>query len=131
MKSGGSVLIFDKFLQPEQKAPLRQLINPLLRRLATRLNVVFEVLLEQTPQLVIESDQPALAAGWLRLIRLRRIQCRLAFLVLAQDRWKPSISPGSLRSRKPRALHENKGSAFSAAKACEAQPRQADAEQRQ
>ena len=73
LKPGGSVLIFDKFLQPEQKAPLRRLLNPLLRRVATRLDVVFEALLEQTPQLLIESDQPALAAGWFRLIRLRRV----------------------------------------------------------
>ena len=73
LKPGGSVLIFDKFLQPGQKAPLRRLLNPLLRRVATRLDVVFEALLEQTPQLLIESDQPALAAGWFRLIRLRRV----------------------------------------------------------
>ncbi len=73
---GGSVLIFDKFLQARQWAPLRRLVNPVVRRIATRLDVVFEDLLEQTPQLVLESDQPALAAGWFRLIRLRRIQLR-------------------------------------------------------
>ena len=71
--SGGSVLIFDKFLLPEQRAPLRQLINPLLRRVATRLDVVFEEVLAGTPQLVLESNQPALASGWFRLIRLKRI----------------------------------------------------------
>lgn len=70
---GGSVLIFDKFLQPRQRAPLRRLINPLLRRLATRLDVVFEEVLSKTPELALESDQPALASGWFRLIRLRRI----------------------------------------------------------
>ena len=69
---GGSVLIFDKFLQPLQKAPLRRLINPLLRRVATRLDVVFEDVLRATPELLLESDQPALASGWFRLIRLRR-----------------------------------------------------------
>jgi phosphatidylethanolamine/phosphatidyl-N-methylethanolamine N-methyltransferase len=69
---GGSVLIFDKFLQPRQRAPLRRLLNPVLRRVATRLDVVFEEVLDKTPQLCIESDQPALAAGWFRLIRLRR-----------------------------------------------------------
>lgn len=69
---GGSVLIFDKFLQPRQRAPLRRLINPLLRRVATRLDVVFEEVLRETPQLVLESDQPALASGWFRLIRLKR-----------------------------------------------------------
>ena len=71
--SGGSVLIFDKFLLPEQRAPLRQLINPLLRRVATRLDVVFEEVLAGTPQLALESNQPALASGWFRLIRLKRI----------------------------------------------------------
>lgn len=69
---GGQVLIFDKFLQTGQRAPLRRLINPLIRRVATRLDVVFEDLLRQTPSLVLESDQPALAGGWFRLIRLRR-----------------------------------------------------------
>ena len=69
---GGSILIFDKFLRPQQRAPLRRLINPLLRRVATRLDVVFEEVLEQTPSLVLESNQPALAAGWFRLIRLKR-----------------------------------------------------------
>jgi len=70
---GGSVLIFDKFLQAGQAAPLRRLLNPLVRRVATRLDVVFEDLLEKTPLLVLESDEPALAAGWFRLIRLRRV----------------------------------------------------------
>lgn len=73
---GGSVLIFDKFLLPQQHAPLRRLINPLLRRIATRLDVVFEEVLEEAakiaPELVLESNQPALASGWFRLIRLKR-----------------------------------------------------------
>jgi phosphatidylethanolamine/phosphatidyl-N-methylethanolamine N-methyltransferase len=73
LKPGGSVLIFDKFLRPGQRAPLRRLANPLLRRVATRLDVVFEELLAATPQLQLISDQPALAAGWFRLIRLQRI----------------------------------------------------------
>ncbi|MDD2742022.1 MAG: class I SAM-dependent methyltransferase, partial [Rhodocyclaceae bacterium] len=42
LKPGGKVLIFDKFLRPGQSAPLRRLANPLMRRLATRLDVVFE-----------------------------------------------------------------------------------------
>ncbi len=69
---GGSVLIFDKFLRPRQSAPLRRLINPLLRRVATRLDVVFEEVLGETPSLLLESNQPALASGWFRLIRLKR-----------------------------------------------------------
>jgi phosphatidylethanolamine/phosphatidyl-N-methylethanolamine N-methyltransferase len=70
---GGTVLIFDKFLQAGQRAPLRRLANPLVRRVATRLDVVFEEVLQKTPQLVLESDLPAMAAGWFRLIRLRRV----------------------------------------------------------
>jgi ubiquinone/menaquinone biosynthesis C-methylase UbiE len=70
---GGSVLIFDKFLRPRQSAPLRRLINPLLRRVATRLDVVFEEVLGETPSLLLESNQPALASGWFRLIRLKRL----------------------------------------------------------
>lgn len=73
VKRGGSILIFDKFLRPGQRAPLRRLATPLVRRVATRLDVVLEDLLDHTPHLAVESDQPALAAGWFRLIRLRRM----------------------------------------------------------
>jgi len=72
VRPGGTVLIFDKFLRPGQRAPLRRLANPLLRRVATRLDVVFEEVLAQAEMLEVESDCPALAAGWFRLIRLRR-----------------------------------------------------------
>ncbi|MBS1158252.1 MAG: phosphatidyl-N-methylethanolamine N-methyltransferase [Proteobacteria bacterium] len=72
LRPGGVVLIFDKFLRPGQPALLRRLFNPLARRVATRLDVVFEELLEATPELLREHDQPALAGGWFRLIRLRR-----------------------------------------------------------
>ena len=76
LKPGGRILIFDKFLQPGQAAWLRRLLNPLSRRIATRLDVVFEPLLAACPQLQLESDQPALAGGWFRLIRLRRMSCK-------------------------------------------------------
>lgn len=69
---GGQILIFDKFLQPRQRAPLRRLFNPLLRRVATRLDVVFEDALAAVPELTLKSDQPALASGWFRLIRLQK-----------------------------------------------------------
>jgi ubiquinone/menaquinone biosynthesis C-methylase UbiE len=72
LRPGGTVLIFDKFLHPGQRAPFRRLVNPLLRRIATRLDVVFEETLASAPELVVESNQPALASGWFRLIRLRR-----------------------------------------------------------
>lgn len=73
VRPGGCVLVFDKFLRRGQTALLRRLANPLLRRVATRLDVVFEETLEHTPGLLVEHDQPALAGGWFRLIRLRRI----------------------------------------------------------
>lgn len=73
VRPGGEVLVFDKFLRRGQTALLRRLANPLLRRIATRLDVVFEDLLARAPELVVEHDQAALAGGWFRMIRLRRI----------------------------------------------------------
>lgn len=72
VKPGGSILVFDKFLKRGQPALLRRLANPLVRRLATRLDVIFEDVLGATEGLRLEHDQPALAAGWFRLIRLSR-----------------------------------------------------------
>jgi len=72
LKPGGQVLVFDKFLRHGQPALLRRLANPLIRRIATRLDVVFEDLLAETSGLVLEHDQPALASGWFRMIRLRK-----------------------------------------------------------
>lgn len=73
VRPGGTVLVFDKFLKSGQPALLRRLANPVVRRLATRLDVVFEEVLDTTDGLRLEHDRPALAAGWFRLIRLRRI----------------------------------------------------------
>lgn len=73
LRPGGQLLVFDKFLRQGQPALLRRLINPLMRRVATRLDVVFEDLLAAAPELVLEHDQPALAGGWFRMIRLRRL----------------------------------------------------------
>ena len=42
------------------------------RRVATRLDVVFESLLPFAPDLDLEGDEPALAGGWFRLLRLRK-----------------------------------------------------------
>lgn len=72
VRPGGQVLIFDKFLRPGQAAPLRRLTNHLMRHLATRLDVVFEDALAAAPRLHVIADQPALAGGWFRLIRLER-----------------------------------------------------------
>jgi phosphatidylethanolamine/phosphatidyl-N-methylethanolamine N-methyltransferase len=72
LRPDGQVLIFDKFLRHGQTAPLRRFVNPLLRRIATRLDVVFENVLTAAPALQVEHDQPALAGGWFRTIRLRK-----------------------------------------------------------
>ncbi len=72
VKPGGHILVFDKFLRRDQPALLRRLANPLARRVASRLDVVFEDLLPDTPTLTLEHDQPTLAGGWFRTIRLRR-----------------------------------------------------------
>ncbi len=73
LKPGGRIVILDKFLKPGQKAPLRRLVNPVSRRLATRMDVVFEEVLSAAPGLVVEQDRPVLAGGWFRAIRLRKL----------------------------------------------------------
>ena len=72
LRPGGYALIFDKFLRPGQPALLRRLANPFIRRIATRLDVVFEDVLAAAPALAMEKNQPALAGGWFRFICLRR-----------------------------------------------------------
>ncbi|MDD2721558.1 MAG: class I SAM-dependent methyltransferase [Gallionella sp.] len=72
LKPGGSILLFDKFLQPGKAAPLRRLLTPLSRRIATRMDVVFEEVLDAVPQLEVVSDRPLLAGGWFRGIVLRK-----------------------------------------------------------
>lgn len=71
-RRGGSLLVFDKFLKPGERARWKRALNPLARRIATRLDVVFEEMLALTPTLTLEEDEPALAGGWFRLIRLRK-----------------------------------------------------------
>ena len=70
LKPGGRILIFDKFLQRGQRALIRRSLSLLLAKLATRLDVVFEDVLANTPDLSVVADGPALAGGWFRLIEL-------------------------------------------------------------
>ena len=72
LKPGGTILILDKFLRPHQPALLRRALNPLSRRLATRLDVVFEEVLREVPQLRVIDDVPLLAKGWFRGIVLHK-----------------------------------------------------------
>lgn len=72
LKPGGRILIFDKFLQRGKRAWLRRKLSVVVAKLATRLDVVFEDVLESTPNLKVISDEPAMAGGWFRLIELQR-----------------------------------------------------------
>lgn len=72
LKPGGQVLVFDKFLRPGKAAPLRRLASPIVGRLATQLDVVFEDILAAAPALRVIDDKPALAGGWFRTIQLQR-----------------------------------------------------------
>jgi ubiquinone/menaquinone biosynthesis C-methylase UbiE len=72
LRPGGTLLVFDKFLRPGQRAPLRRLLTPLAGKLASRLDVEFELLHQAEPRLTLEEDSPALAGGWFRTLRLRR-----------------------------------------------------------
>jgi len=72
LKPGGTIILFDKFLHPHQHAWLRRALTPLTRRFATRMDVVFEELLREAPELRVVGDEPALAGGWFRRIVLRK-----------------------------------------------------------
>jgi phosphatidylethanolamine/phosphatidyl-N-methylethanolamine N-methyltransferase len=72
LKPGGTIILLDKFLQPNKLALLRRALNPLSRRIATRMDVVFEEVLSAVPELEKISDVPLLAGGWFRGIVLRK-----------------------------------------------------------
>jgi ubiquinone/menaquinone biosynthesis C-methylase UbiE len=72
VRAGGTVLILDKFLKRGESAPLRRLLHPLAARVVSRLDVVFEDVLACVPTLTLMSDEPALAGGWFRRIRLEK-----------------------------------------------------------
>lgn len=72
LKPGGTIILLDKFLRPKQTALLRRALNPLTRRLVTRMDVVFEEILHEVPQLKMISDEPLLAGGWIRGIVLKK-----------------------------------------------------------
>ena len=74
LKPGGSVLILDKFLKRGESAWFRRTLNLLSQHLVTRLDVVFEDVLDAVPQLKIASDTPVLADGWFRSILLTKAE---------------------------------------------------------
>jgi phosphatidylethanolamine/phosphatidyl-N-methylethanolamine N-methyltransferase len=73
LKTGGHILLLDKFLRRNEQACFRRALNPLAARIATRLDVVFEDVLESVTGLKVESDVPVLVNGWFRSIRLVKI----------------------------------------------------------
>ena len=72
LKPGGHILLFDKFLRRGERAWVRRGLTPLMGQLATRLDVVFEEVLEAVPGLRVLADEPVLANGWFRLIELQK-----------------------------------------------------------
>jgi ubiquinone/menaquinone biosynthesis C-methylase UbiE len=72
VRPGGRIHILDKFLRSGQRAPFRRWVSPLLGRLATRTDVVFEEVLASCPGLELVSDESDLGRGWFRRIALRR-----------------------------------------------------------
>ena len=71
LKPGGLLLIFDKFLR-RGEAGWKRVLNPLTRHVATRLDVVFEDVLDAVGGLNLTANEAALASGWFRLIRLKK-----------------------------------------------------------
>ena len=71
LKPGGQLLVFDKFLK-RGEAGWKRLLNPLTRHVATRLDVVFEDVLEAVGGVRVTANDAALASGWFRLIRLEK-----------------------------------------------------------
>jgi ubiquinone/menaquinone biosynthesis C-methylase UbiE len=69
LRPGGQLLIFDKFLRRGERGWKRWL-NPLSRHVATRLDVIFEDVLDHVGGMHVASNQPVLAGNWFRLIRL-------------------------------------------------------------
>jgi len=72
LKPGGTIILLDKFLRPNKLALLRRALTPMSRRIATRMDVVFEEVLGEVPQLQLVSDKPLLAGGWFRGIVLQK-----------------------------------------------------------
>jgi len=62
LKPGGQVLVFDKFLRRGETG-WKHLLNPLTRHVATRLDVVFEDVLQAVGRLRMTANEAALAAG--------------------------------------------------------------------
>lgn len=72
LRPGGRIHLFDKFLKPGERAPMRRIANLVLAPILTRTDVVFEEVLSAVPGLRVTEDRPALLGGWFRFITLAR-----------------------------------------------------------
>ena len=72
LKPGGRIFIMDKFIRPEEKAVFRRLINPVMRQLATRTDVVFEQVHSHCKELLLIEDKAIMMNGWFRSIELKK-----------------------------------------------------------
>lgn len=72
LKPGGKVMVLDKFLKRGEPAGLRRVLNKVSQHVVTRLDVIFEDVLDSVQGLRLEEDVPVLAGGWFRRIRLIR-----------------------------------------------------------
>ncbi|RLA08775.1 MAG: phosphatidylethanolamine N-methyltransferase [Gammaproteobacteria bacterium] len=73
LKKDGKIIIIDKFLQKNQPAPIRRFLSPLVGKIATRLDVVFEDLLDNTPALKLIKKEPLLGSDWFYRFELSKI----------------------------------------------------------
>lgn len=71
LKPGGTLLVFDKFLR-RGEAGWKRMLNPLTRHVATRLDVVFEDVLEAVGGIKVTTNEAAQISDWFRLIRLEK-----------------------------------------------------------
>ncbi len=108
LRPGGRLYVLDKFLARGTAAPMRRMLNPLARRIATRTDVVFEDALGEVAGLCVVKDEPALAGGWFRLITLEKTAAQPG-----PDAPGPSASSSSLRGQ----LHHTKPTSSASAAA--------------
>ncbi|MDZ7662012.1 class I SAM-dependent methyltransferase [Thiohalophilus sp.] len=72
VRPGGRILILDKFLRHGERAPVRRVLNTVIRHIATRTDVVLEPLLAQCPQLQLIEETRLAPGGWFHQIELRK-----------------------------------------------------------
>jgi ubiquinone/menaquinone biosynthesis C-methylase UbiE len=72
LKPGGFVLVLDKFLKPNQYALIRRMLNPITRRIATRLDVVLEHVLAECTELELLENSATDLNPWFRHIILKK-----------------------------------------------------------